>query len=114
MYEFTVEAMVRGYHVYQTVWEVNIGEVLSCTREPGNRNNPHAVADKKGDIIVGHLPCKISCLCSILIRRGGSLECTATGSRRYSADLAQGGMEIPCRLSFKEYIRKYKNTKAAK
>ena len=36
MHEFTVEEMVRDYHVYQTVWEVRIGEVLPCTREPGN------------------------------------------------------------------------------
>ena len=75
MHEFTVEAMVRGYHVYQTVWEVSIGEVLPCTREPGNRHNPHTVAVKKGDSIVVHLPRKISCICSIFIR-GGSIECT--------------------------------------
>ena len=67
MHEFIVEAMVRGYHVYQTVWEVRIGGVLPCTRESGNRHDPHAVAVKKGDIIVGHLPSKISCLCSIFI-----------------------------------------------
>ena len=66
MHVFTIEAMVRGYHVYQTVWEVNIGEVLPCIREPGNRHDPHAVAVKKDEIIVGHLPRKISCLCSIL------------------------------------------------
>ena len=66
--EFTVEALVRGYHVYQTVWEVRIGEVLPCTREPGNRHDPHTVAVKKGDIVVGHLSRKIPCLYSIFIR----------------------------------------------
>ena len=44
MHVFTIEAMVRGYHVYQTVWEVNIGEILPCIREPANRQDPHAVA----------------------------------------------------------------------
>ena len=72
--------MVRGYHVYQTVWEVSVSEVLPCTREPGNWHDPHAVAVKKGDIIVGHLPRNISCICSIFIQRGRSIECTATDS----------------------------------
>ena len=101
LFVLTTEAMVRGYPVYQTVWEENIGEVLPCLREPGNQHDPHSVAVKKDDIIVGYLPRKISCLCSIFIRRGGSIECTATDSRRYLADLAQGGMEILCQLSFK-------------
>ena len=43
MHVFTIETMIRGYHMYQTVWEVNIGEVLPCIRAPGNRHNPHAV-----------------------------------------------------------------------
>ena len=43
MHVFTIEAMVRGYHVYQTVWEVNISEVLPCIREPGNRHDPYAI-----------------------------------------------------------------------
>ena len=93
--------MVRGYHVYQEVWEVCIGEILPCIREVGNRHDPYAIAVKKDDIVVGHLPRKISCICSIFIRRGGEICCTVTNSRRYSADLAQGGMEIPCTLTFK-------------
>ena len=27
---FTREAMVRGYHVYNSIWEAYIGEELSC------------------------------------------------------------------------------------
>ena len=51
-------------------------------------------------IIIGHVPRKISALCSLFIRRGGVLKCCVDGSRRYSADLPQGGMEIPCKLIF--------------
>ena len=76
--------------MYQTVWGVNISEVFPCIREPGNRHNLHAVA-----VAV------ISCLCSIFIRQGGSVECTATDSQQYLADLAQDDMETPCRLSCK-------------
>ena len=92
MHVFTIEAMVRGYHVYQTVWGVNISEVFPCIREPGNQHNLHAVA-----VAVA----VISCLCSIFIRQRGSVECTATDSQQYLADLAQGDMETPFRLSCK-------------
>ena len=36
----------------------------------------------------------------MFLRKGGVITCTVTGSRQYSADLAQGGMEIPCTYSF--------------
>ena len=32
---------------------------------------------------------------------GGSIHCVVTGRRRYSSDLPQEGLEIPCSLHFK-------------
>ena len=32
----------------------------------------------------------------LFLRHGGSIRCRVTASRRYSADLPQGGLEIPC------------------
>ena len=113
MFAFSVNSMVRGYHVYQEVWEVHIGKVLPCVREVGNRHDPYVIAVKKDELVVGHLPRKISCICSIFIRRGGKIYCTAADSRRYSADLEQGGMEIPCTLTFKT-TDKHENEKAHK
>ena len=55
---------------------------------------------KHPGIIVGHCPRKISSLCSIFIRRGGSITCQANGHRCYSQDLPQGGLEVPCILTF--------------
>ena len=98
--EFTVDAMIRGYHEYRQIWEAEDGEVLQCQRETGNRHDLYAVATVKNDVIVGHVPRLISSLCSIFIRRGGSITCTVTGRCRYSADLVQGGIEIPCKLTF--------------
>ena len=49
---------------------------------------------------VGHVPRKLSSICSLFIRRGGSISCRVTGSRRFSEDLPQGGLEIPCLLIF--------------
>ena len=50
--------------------------------------------------VVGHMPRKICPVCSIFIQRGGSITCTVSDRRRYSADLEQGGLEIPCKIKF--------------
>ena len=66
-------------------------------------SNPHdlfAVAVCKSEIVVGHVPKQISSICSSFLRRGGTVFCKVTGSRRYSADLPQGGLEIPCKFIF--------------
>ena len=68
---------VRGFHVYYNVWEAVIGEVLDCEREPGNAKDRYAVAVKKDVTVIGHLPRKISHLCSRFLRRGGSVQWTS-------------------------------------
>ena len=50
--------------------------------------------------MVGHVPRTISSVCSIFIRRGGNIVCRITGSREYSSDLEQGGLQLPCELTF--------------
>ena len=102
LYSFTIEAMVRGYHVYQSIWDAaNDGEELECCREFGNIHDPSAVAITKDSVIVGHVPRAISAVCSSFIRRGGLILCRVSGSRRYSSDLPQGGLEVPCVLTFR-------------
>ena len=93
--------MVRGYHVYKDIWDPVVGETLQCKRETDNGSDRYAVAVFQDDKIVGHLPRKHSRLCSLFLDRGGSISCTVTGSRRYSSDLSQGGLEIPCSVIFK-------------
>ena len=56
--------------------------------------------------IVGHRP---STMCSIFIRRGGIIYYTGSERRKYSRDLPQGGMEIPCILHFAGNERELKN-----
>ena len=97
-----IEAMVRGYHVYQSIWDAAIdGENLECFREVGNIHDPSAVAIRKDASIVGHVPRALSAVCSSFLRRGGLILCRVTGSRRYSVDLPQGGLEVPCVLTFR-------------
>ena len=99
-FEFIFESMVRGYHVYKHVWDANIGETLSCEVESGNASDPYAVAVKEGSTIVGHVPRAISAVCNLFLRRGGTIVCHVNGTKRYSADIVQGGLEIPCKLVF--------------
>ena len=81
-------------------WTPVVGEQLLCEREEGNPRDRYALAIKKSGNIVGHVPHSISTVCSLFIRRGGAILCVVTGRRRYSKDLLQGGMEIPCKYCF--------------
>ena len=97
---FTVESCVRGYHIYKDIWDATIGEELQCARESDNSNDRYAVAVRKNNAVVGHVPRKISRVCALFLERNGAITCTITGPRRRSADLPQGGMELPCALAF--------------
>lgn len=91
---------MRGFHIYKEVWEPT-EELLTCSREPSNVHDPYAVSMKtRENVIVGHVPKVISSLCNIFIAQGGTLECRVTGHKRYSVDLPQGGLELPCELYF--------------
>ena len=61
MYTFSVDSVVRGYHEYKDIWDTDIdGLELPCKREPGNPQDPSAVAVVKQSsgksVIVGHVP----------------------------------------------------------
>ena len=89
-----------GYHVYHDIWEASVGEELPCERVDGNGADPFAVAIKRSRVVVGHIPRIISSVCSLLLRRNGVMKVEITGGRRYSAELPQGGLEIPCIITF--------------
>ena len=54
--------------------------------------------NQESSTTVGHLPKKISKVCSLFLRRGGSIEVVVSGRRRYSSDLQ---LEVPCKLLFR-------------
>ena len=41
---FTCPAMVRGYHIYNAIWEAYIGEELACLCETDNEHDRYAVS----------------------------------------------------------------------
>ena len=93
------DLVIRGYHIYKDLPCVPvIGETFSCEREPFNIHDPYAVAIKYLEVVVGHVPRFISEAFMKFLRRGGIITCEVTGARKYSSDLPQGSLEVPCRL----------------
>lgn len=39
----------------------------------------YAVVIKKGDVVVGHLPLKVLCVCSLFWRSGSTIHCQVSG-----------------------------------
>ncbi len=72
---------------------------LSTVRETNNAHDRFAVAVKKKKLTVGHLPRETSKLTWFFLKRVGNITCTVKG-RRCQSPLEQGGLEVPCKLSF--------------
>ena len=91
--------------MYKEIWEASCGQIFPCLREVGNAFDPFAVSVVRDSDIIGHVPRKISATW----RNRDTVKCSVTGTRQFSRDLAQGGLEIPCQLTFegeKKYIEK--------
>ncbi len=77
-----------------------LGKSCHVERSMAKTQDPYAVAVLDGVNVISHVPNKISSICSIFLQLGGNIICQVTSTRRYSADLPQGGLEIPCILIF--------------
>ena len=71
---FEIDSMVRGYHCYNTIWNAVIGEELPCKLELSNPEDRFAVAVCQREITVGHVPRRISSICSSFLRRKGTID----------------------------------------
>ena len=49
---FSLFIDMRGYHIYNEIWDAMIGEELQCLRESNNANDRYM---KHNDDIVGHV-----------------------------------------------------------
>ena len=65
--------MICGHHMYKDIWTPTEDDVLPCSREVENSQDPMTVVVKKGLDIVGHVPRKNLGICSIFLWRGGSV-----------------------------------------
>jgi len=58
MEETCLQSCVRGFHVYSTILNPTLGEILPCQRELTNLTDRYAAAvlESSTGTIVGHLP----------------------------------------------------------
>ena len=113
-----MDSAIRGFHVYSTVWAPVLHEQLYSSQDHGNTRDQFAVALVKTStgstgppVTVGHVPKEISRICWYFIQHDGEITCEVTGVDKRRSPLVQGGMEIPCKLTFigkKKHIKKVK------
>ena len=77
-----MESCIRGFHIYKDFWTPVLREVLVCKRDKRNARDQYAVSILKDETVVGHLPMKISKVCSLFLKRRGTIQCKVTGARR--------------------------------
>ena len=102
--KFCFESYVCGFHMYQTVWSLIIGEEnLECRHEEKNEEDEFAIGvyrnDSQKETLVGHMPRNISkFVYKFLSFPNSKFSCKAKGKR-----LNRGtgyGFEIPVIYTF--------------
>ena len=53
---FETPSYIKGYHEYQKIWTLFLQKELCGKMEPANPVDKYAVAVKKNNVVVGHLP----------------------------------------------------------
>ena len=101
MITFTlISSCVRGYHVYRDAQNPSVGKTVNCECEGRNVEDPYTVALGEGWCYHWSHPSYHFMCVHIILRHGGGIQCTVPGSRKYSHDLLQGGLELPCTYRF--------------
>ena len=93
--EHEISSVVRGHHIYKTVCNPLVGEMLPLSKEHCNAHDKHAVSVMKGDRVVGHFPKELSRAVWHFLSHGGSAHCKVTGHRKKGK-----GLEVPCKYIF--------------
>lgn len=99
--EIEVPSWIRGYHVYQDTWEIEIGEVLDLKHEPNNQHEKKAIAMIKDEEVVGPIPWALAStkqgtriICHFLTKKGSKAQVKVVGK---AVNRGRGyRMEIPC------------------
>ena len=94
--ELTKESVVRGHHIYKSVWTPVVGQQLPVLREPGNPHDNRAVAVFLDGSVIGHVPRELSKMFWFFLKHDGKITCEVTGRRKRGK-----GLEVPCLCTLK-------------
>ena len=102
---------VRGFHYYRCCWTPDLGEELICQHDDSNPFNVFAIKtwSQENGGTYGHLPKEISRATKFLIDMGALVFVEVSSNHYRRSPLAQGGLEISCRLSVKLAVATIKN-----
>ena len=119
----SLQAAVRGFHVYKAIWKPKDSEVLACSHEEKNPHDLYAMKACQLDFgkIVGPLPMELSRISKFILDRGDKIEVKLCKTHYRRSLLVQGGLVIPCDLLIrmpstkksaellKKYLKLFKN-----
>ena len=92
------ESFITGYHVYKEFWEPEHGESLTVENEPYNVQDRFAVAVKKNDKVIGHLPRDDRHLIFFFLQEDITGKCIATVTGKPVNLGDKLGQKVPCKL----------------
>ena len=98
---YSIESVIRGHHVFKSIWSPFVGETLSLKQEKGNRHDRFAVAVIRRQsrppvsTIVGRVPREFFQFFWTFLKDGGEITCEVTGKRKKAK-----GLEVPWVYTF--------------
>ena len=84
---FRKQLLCLRYHLHKEVYMGGGGLERHGVRKSAWKHFWSICCDCEIGTIIGHLPWKLSQVCSLFLQQGGTIECTVTGCRKYSADM---------------------------
>ena len=98
---FAFPCVLRGFHVYEELWNPRLNEKLDTIHEENNPHDRYAVAairktvSRLTPVIVGHLPREFSRFTRFIILHGATVKVKVSDTKYRRSPLIQGGLEIP-------------------
>ena len=97
---YFVGSVVRGFHDYKDIWNPVVGEIRICQQDFGFMIRMlwqlYVVTVSLLDMFLEQYRPNAT----LFLRMNGTISCQITGRRQRSVDLPQGGLEVPCTLTF--------------
>ena len=90
-FTFEYESVIRGHHIYNSIWTPIVEETLSLISDDMNVHDIYAIGLVKGEVIVSHAPREVSKIFHFFLRHDGTITSNVTGHQQFGH-----GLEVPC------------------